>query len=41
MTGIDRHVTERIETDALRYDGPGEVQPDVGPAIVRTVSKDA
>jgi hypothetical protein len=41
MTSIDPVVTERIETDALRNDGPVEVRPDIGPAIVRTVTKDA
>jgi hypothetical protein len=34
-------ITERIEADALSEDGPARADPDIRPAIVRSVSEDA
>jgi hypothetical protein len=40
-TGTDTAITERIEADALSEGGPARADPDIRPAIVRSVSEDA
>ena len=40
-TGTDVAITERIDADALSEDAPARADPDIRPAIVRSVSEDA
>jgi len=40
-TGTDMAITEGIDADALSEYGPARADPDIRPAIVRSVSEDA